>query len=125
MLSCPQLQHECPRLGDITKVILEELCGGSGVGTGVESSQIRHIVEGLLAHFFSLHQTSYHPEDVRWLLNMANLQSHWQATYLMSTIVEVGMYVRMYVGVWANVMIVVVLYRNCSTTCSVTSACGY
>ena len=46
-------------------------------------------MEGLLAHFFSFHQTSYHPNDIRWLLEMANLQTQWQATYLMSEIVEV------------------------------------
>jgi len=59
-------------------------------GAGSDSTQIRHIVEGLLAHFFSLHQSSYHPQDMRWLLEMANLQTHWQATYLISEIVEVG-----------------------------------
>lgn len=58
-------------------------------GEGANAAQVRHIIEGLLAHFFSLHQTSYHPEDIRWLLEMANLQTHWQATYLMSEIVEV------------------------------------
>ena len=86
-----QLQgNKSPRLGDIATVILEELKNSSpSFGAGSDSAQVRHIVEGLLAHYFSLHQSSYHPEDIRWLLEMANLQTHWQATYLMSEIVEV------------------------------------
>ena len=80
-----------PRLGGITTIILEELCdSSSSFGSGTDSAQIRHIVEGLLAHFFSVHLTAYHPDDVRCLLEMANMQTQWQATYLMSTIVEVG-----------------------------------
>ncbi len=91
LLRILQLQgNRSPRLGDITAVILEELSSSSpSFGTGSDPSQVRHIVEGLLAHFFSLHQSSYHPDDIRWLLEMANLQTHWQATYLMSEIVEV------------------------------------
>ena len=87
----PQLQNSSssPRLGDITRIILEELSGhASSQEVTTDPTQVRHIVEGLLSHFFSLHQTSYHRDDVRWLLEMANLQTHWQATYLMSEIVE-------------------------------------
>jgi len=71
-------------------VILEELRNSANLyDVGMDSAQIRHIVEGLLAHFFSGHLTSYHPADVTWLLEMANRQTQWQATCLMSTIVEV------------------------------------
>ena len=45
-------------------------------------------MEGLLAHFFSESQSTYNHEDVQWFLEIANAHAHWQATYLMSEVVE-------------------------------------
>ena len=85
-----QLQGACPRLGEIITVILEELLNDSPTFVAEsDPSQIRHIVEGLLAHFFSVHLTAYNSEDILWLLEMANMQTQWQATYLLSEILEV------------------------------------
>ena len=36
-------------------------------------------MEGLFAHFFSADRRAYHPEDVRWFLELANEQVEWKA----------------------------------------------
>ena len=54
-----------------------------------DNPQVRHFVEGLFAHFFSEHQVSFNHEDVQWFLEIANAQSHWQATFLINEIIEV------------------------------------
>ena len=36
-------------------------------------------MEGLFAHFFSADRRAYHPEDVRWFLELANEQVEWRA----------------------------------------------
>lgn len=39
--------------------------------------QIRLLIEGLFAHFFSSHRPAYHKEDVEWFLELANQQEDW------------------------------------------------
>ena len=40
---------------------------------------VRRLLEGLFAHFFSADRRAYHPEDVRWFLELANEQVEWRA----------------------------------------------
>ena len=80
-----QLCQDVPRLKHVATVVLK-------VFTGSESlrirNQIEEIMEGLFAHFFSEHQSSYHVEDIRWFLEIANLQSQWQVNYLMNEVID-------------------------------------
>ena len=71
--------------------MLEELAAAtSSLELARDSSQLQHVVEGLLAHFFSEHQTCYNSSDVKWFLNIVNQQTQWQATYLMNEVIEVS-----------------------------------
>lgn len=36
-------------------------------------------MEGLFAHFFSVERQSYHPNDIRWFMELANEQQQWCA----------------------------------------------
>lgn len=52
--------------------------------------QMRHILEGLLAHCFSVHCNSYNDGDIKFFLKMANQQRRWLATYGMDDVVGVS-----------------------------------
>ena len=52
--------------------------------------QMRHILEGLLAHFFSVHRNSYNDDDVMFFLRIANQQRRWLATFGMDEVVDVS-----------------------------------
>lgn len=77
-----KLEGECPRLRDVAKVVQEELKSAS-------NARIRNVVEGLLAHFFSSHRPNYPAEDILFFLEVANLQTQWQATFLMNEVIDV------------------------------------
>lgn len=70
---------------DVATVVLKVFTRSESVRTG---NQVEEIMEGLLAHFFSEHQSSYHVEDIHWFLEIANLQSQWQVTYLMNEVID-------------------------------------
>ena len=40
-------------------------------------NQIKLLMEGFFAHFFSSHRPAYHTEDVEWFLKLANQQDDW------------------------------------------------
>ena len=40
-------------------------------------TEVKLVVEGLLAHFFSADQPKYVLEDVKWFLKLLNKQGHW------------------------------------------------
>lgn len=40
-------------------------------------TQVKLVVEGLLAHFFSADQPKYVLEDVKWFLKLLNKQQRW------------------------------------------------
>lgn len=68
-----------------------ELLTGTKVAVALarDNPILGHIMEGLLGHFFSEYHSTYHPQDIQWFLQIANLQSHWQSTFLMSEVIEV------------------------------------
>ena len=55
-----------------------------------DSDQMRHVLEGVLAHFFSIHRNSYHDEDIKLFLKLANRQTKWLATYGMDEVIDVS-----------------------------------
>ena len=42
-----------------------------------DNDTVRILLEGLFAHFFSAERQSYHPNDVRWFMELANEQQQW------------------------------------------------
>ncbi len=45
-----------------------------------DNQNVRLLMEGLFAHFFSSHRPSYHPEDARWFMELANDQMQWMVS---------------------------------------------
>ena len=75
-----QLKSECPRLSNVTNVAVEVLTSYSFTPNLHRDNQgVRRLMEGLFAHFFSADRRGYHPEDVRWFLELANEQDEWKA----------------------------------------------
>lgn len=60
------------------------------VNQTAEKDQMRHVLEGILAHFFSVHHSLYHDEDVKLFLKLANRQTRWLATYGMDEVIDVS-----------------------------------
>lgn len=60
------------------------------VNQTTDKDQIRHILEGVLAHFFSAYRGSYDREDIMLFLRMANRQTTWLATYGMDEVIDVS-----------------------------------
>ena len=60
------------------------------VNQTTEKDQMRHILEGVLAHFFSVHRSSYDDDDIKLFLKIANRQEKWLATYGMDEVIEVS-----------------------------------
>ena len=56
-----------------------------------DSNRGRLLMEGLFAHFFSPHRPSYHANDCRWFLELANRQHHWQPGFVDQSIVASGL----------------------------------
>lgn len=82
-----QLQSECPRLDNLIYAVAEKLVV---VNQTTDKDQIRHILEGVLAHFFSAYRGSYDREDIMLFLRMANRQTTWLATYGMDEVIDVS-----------------------------------
>ena len=90
MFCTTQLRGEMPCLGDVAAVAIETLTGSKiSFSLTMENPQVRHVLEGLLEHFFSEHLSAYNPADIRWFLETANQQTYWQATYLMDEVIGV------------------------------------
>lgn len=60
------------------------------VSQTADKDQMRHILEGVLAHFFTVHRSSYDDDDVMLFLKIANRQTRWLATYGMDEVIEVS-----------------------------------
>ena len=60
------------------------------VNQTADKDQMRHILEGVLAHFFSAYRGSYDREDIILFLRMANRQITWLATYGMDEVIDVS-----------------------------------
>lgn len=81
-----QLQSECPRLDNLIYAVAEELT----INQTADKDQMRHVLEGILAHFFSVHRSLYHDEDIKLFLKLANRQTRWLATYGMDEVIDVS-----------------------------------
>ena len=81
----PQLHRDVPNLKDVTTVVMKVFALSEFPR---ETYPVEDIFEGLLAHFFSKHQSSYNLEDIRWFLQIANRQFQWQAKYLMNEVID-------------------------------------
>ena len=57
---------------------------------------MRHVLEGVLAHFFSVYRDLYHDEDITLFLKLANRQTKWLATYGMDEVIDVSYRCYMY-----------------------------
>ena len=74
LFSLTQLKSPCdyPGLAEVMEVVINGI---------VHSCNQQHtavkLVEGLLAHFFSLDFPTYNQEDVEWFLMDANKQKQW------------------------------------------------
>ena len=75
-------------MDSLTYAVAEELV----VMNQPDKDQMRHILEGLLAHYFSVHCNSYNDGDMKFFLKMANQQRRWLATYGMDDVVGVSYY---------------------------------
>lgn len=51
--------------------------------------QARCILEGMLDYLFAEDRTVFNIDDCKWFLNLANMQHHWQAEYLMDAVINV------------------------------------
>jgi len=63
----------CPHLQQLIDVVL-------GVLMHKNTKYIAYVVEGLLDHCFSEYRKEYHPEDIRWFLELVN-QQLWDEIY--------------------------------------------
>lgn len=81
-----QLRSECPRLDSLIYAVAEELA----INQTTDKDQMRHVLEGILAHFFSVDRSSYHDEDITLFLKLANRQTRWLATYGMDEVIDVS-----------------------------------
>lgn len=81
-----QLLSECPRLDNLIYAVAEELV----INQTTDKDQMRHVLEGVLAHFFSVHRSLYHDEDITLFLKLANRQTKWLATYGMDDVIDVS-----------------------------------
>ena len=70
-----QLKTGCPRLAHITEVAVE-VTSGSPLDS---NEDLRLIIEGLFAHFFSPERQHGHTDDIHWFLEMANKLTEWVA----------------------------------------------
>lgn len=82
-----QLRSECPRLDNVIYAVGEELIVND---QATDKDQMRHILEGVLAHFFSAHRSSYDDDDIMLFLKLANRQTIWLATYGMDEVINVS-----------------------------------
>ena len=73
------MKTECPRLCAVVHVLLEVT---SQTATGIFLNASRILLEGLFAHFFSPERGNYHPDDIRWFLELANCQKEWGSSQL-------------------------------------------
>lgn len=77
------LHTQIPRLEEIILFLLEVLCGKTYESDLYHDSDLVHkLLDGLLAHYFSSDRPYYHSDDVRWFLQLANAQLHWQVDHL-------------------------------------------
>ena len=78
-----QLKECCPRLSEVTSVIVEVISEENiYLSHHHGSCSVRLLLEGLFAHFFSPDRPGYHTEDVQWFLELANKQEQWKANLL-------------------------------------------
>ena len=80
-----QLHKDVPNLNDVTTVVMKVFALPE---FRTETYQVEDIFEGLLAHFFCKHQSSYNLQDIRWFLQIANRQFQWQANYLINEVID-------------------------------------
>ena len=86
--SSPQLKVQCPRLAEVTSVVVEIISETSfSPSLHRDSRSVRLLMEGLFAHFFSPYRRGYDTEDVQWFLALANEQEQWGANPLERSVV--------------------------------------
>jgi len=68
-----KMKAGCPHLQQLIDVVL-------GVLMHKNTKYIAYVVEGLLEHCFSEYRKEYHPEDIRWFLELVN-QQLWDEIY--------------------------------------------
>ena len=84
-----QPSDKTPGLCDVATIAVESTSKVKFIfALSEENSQTRHIVEGLLEHFFHEYSNSYNESDCRWFFEVANKQSHWQCDYLIGAVVS-------------------------------------
>ncbi len=77
-----------PHLAEVTEVTVEVLSETAfSPGLYQDNQKVRLLMEGLFAHFFSPYRPSYHPEDARWFMELANDQLQWQVTDLSRSVI--------------------------------------
>ena len=78
-----QLKVQCPRLPEVTSVVIDIISETSfSPSLHCDSHSVRLLLEGLFAHFFSPYRRSYDTKDVQWFLELANEQVNWRANPL-------------------------------------------
>ena len=86
--SSPKLKVRCPRLAEVTSVVVEIISETSfSPSLHRDSRSVRLLMEGLFAHFFSPYRRGYDTEDVQWFLELANEQEQWGANPLERSVV--------------------------------------
>ena len=77
---------------DIAVAAVEGVTGQSFdavVAQNNNNPQARCILEGLLDYLFTEDRVVFNDDDCKWFLKLANMQSHWQAEYLMDAVISV------------------------------------
>ena len=70
---------QCPRLEEVTSSLTGVLCGKTfSASLHQDDKLVKVLLEELLAHYFSADRPGYHPEDIKYFLQLINAQLHWQ-----------------------------------------------
>ena len=76
-------QEFSPRLQNVVSIIVQELVGSSvDVALQHHNTQLRHILEGLFSHYFSIHRPTPNAQDCQCFLELVNKNTHWNVDYL-------------------------------------------